>query len=234
MYGYTQQADKTIAGKVSPLLTLAAQGLSGKNFFGQPYRDPQGDQLSKATDTAKFMASQLVPISTRQYAPEQLREDKGPNPDTNISWPERQFGAPAPSFITNPHKADDADTKAYKANIVSKFERGEKWESRLRTALATNDSATENAVQQELAQAVEGGKIPQADADKITKRAGMSTKGLAFAKMPLTLMVPAFEHMTPKSKAEVADIFEKKKPAAGTSDAEKEHLQNRVEELLAQ
>ena len=104
-YGYGQQPAATIAGKVSPLISLSTQLAKGHDYFDKPFRNPQDPIWKEALDTIKFAGQQLTPLSTRQGAD---------NPRSKIGPFERQLGAPAPKYIYNPEAGAARDAAQYK------------------------------------------------------------------------------------------------------------------------
>ena len=96
-YAYFHDPAGSLISGESPVASITHDVVTGKDYRDQPIRNPAASPPLQALQTAEHVGRQIIPFSVRQG----LGMDN-PNPRTKISPLGRQFGAPAPAYISFP------------------------------------------------------------------------------------------------------------------------------------
>jgi hypothetical protein len=232
VYHYSTHPGRTLAGKVSPILSSAAEMWNNRDFYGNRIRNSDDPLVQQLKDAAVELAKQAVPIAVRQ----QQREKKlGASVETQA---EQFFGvtaAPADLRKTAAERLEaDISAEAAAGEPGRPPEVAERRDLRLALTRALRQG---KPVPKEVNDAIRAGKLRSRDVQQAYTESRQSQLQAGFTRLTFADAMKVYNAATPEEKRQLkARLYSKGVNAlkSGAIPADKRlEVSNELRQVLA-
>jgi ADP-Ribosyltransferase in polyvalent proteins len=125
LYGFGKYGSNpfnTLQNKLHPLLSMVAQMISNKDFFGGAIRSPGDPMVQQLKDEADFIVKQISPFGIRNFQQQQKTKGQQPTVAGYLTSPSMIGITPAPAHIVkNDAQNESSALSGMKDSLVAKF-----------------------------------------------------------------------------------------------------------------
>lgn len=206
IFAYTRDPYHTIKHKLHPLLSMTADMLENKDFYGDEIRNPNDPAVKQLEQLAIHAAEQFVPFGIRNAQEEMQRGQPA-----SVIAPNFIGITPAPRNVVR----SEAQNLMMELAPKSPSRTPEQKETANTRKLILERSRRGIDVSQDIADAISAGKITPKQSGLTMKLAGVNPLVVQFKRLSLKDAERVYEVATEPEKAILAPVLSEKRKRAG-------------------